>query len=93
MHPYFLLIAKILFESWRKDSNQDGKIDSSDNRGIYIVNLETEKEQQVTNEDFPNYSALFSPDSEKIAFLSIHTDSNKDEKLTTNDNKGIYIFI
>ena len=83
---------KVLFESWRKDSNQDGKIDSSDNRGIYIVNLETEKEQQVTNEDFPNYSALFSPDSEKIAFLSIHTDSNKDEKLTTNDNKGIYIF-
>ena len=53
----------MLFESWRKDTNQDSKINSQDRRNIYVVNIDGKNEKEIGSPDFQNYAPIFSPDS------------------------------
>ncbi len=81
----------IVFCSIRRDTNGDGVIDRADNSGIYVVDLEGKKERQIVGDDYKNTHPSFSPDGNKIVFLSRRRDTNGDGKIDFLDNPGIYI--
>ena len=58
---------------------------------LFILNLENLKSFQIVS----NNSIEFTPsfiDNEKIVYVSIKADSNKDKKIDINDNSAIYIY-
>jgi TolB protein len=82
---------KIVYASWRRDTNGDGKIDLRDNSGIYIIDSDGENEQEIVSDRYSNSFPVFSPDSTKIVYLSRRRDTNKDGKIDSLDNSGIYV--
>jgi len=79
---------RIVFASSRK------KIENSivnNNTGIYIVDVDTGEEFQVVKDEFNNYMPFFSPDGNKIVFLSRRRDTNNDGMINNLDNPGIYV--
>ena len=81
----------IVFCSIRRDTNGDGVIDRRDNCGIYIVDVEGKNERQIVSDDCQNTYPSFSPDGNKIVYLSRRRDTNGDGKVDLLDNPGIYI--
>ena len=83
---------KVIFLSFRRDTNKDGIIDSLDNPGVYYYDLDEEEESCVVNDKYFNKFASFVKGDEKIVFLSSWRKTGKGEK--PNDyfeSKGIYI--
>lgn len=77
---------KIVYASWRDDTNGDGIIDLRDNTSIYVMDLNTMEETQIIDANYNNSFPSFSPDSKKIVFLS----KRKFGKFGLG-NSGIYI--
>ena len=82
---------KIVYASWRRDTNRDGWIDLRDNSGIYIIDSDGKNEQEIVSDRYSNSFPVFSPDGTKIVYLSRRRDTNKDGKIDSLDNSGIYI--
>ena len=82
---------KIIYASWRRDTNKDGRIDLRDNSGIYTINTDGRNEQELVSDRYSNSFPVFSPDGTKIVYLSRKRDTNKDGKIDSLDNSGIYI--
>ena len=81
---------KIVYASWRRDTNRDGRIDLRDNSSIYIIDSDGRNEQEIVNDRYSNSFPVFSPDGAKIVYLSRRRDTNKDGKIDSLDNSGIY---
>lgn len=82
----------VVFYSFREDANHDGKKDTKDNKGIYIVRTDGKKtDEMIAHERFINSSPLVSPDSKWAAYESIREDTNGDGKIDSSDNPGIYL--
>jgi len=81
---------KIVYASWRRDTNRDGQIDLRDNSSIYIIDRDGKDEQEIVSDRYSNFFPVFSPDSTKITYLSRRRDTNKDGKIDSLDNSGIY---
>lgn len=81
----------IAFTSARKDTNGDGKINLQDRPGLYMVNIETGSEIQIASSEFYNNHPAFSPDGEKIVYLSTREDTVRDGTITHADNPGLYM--
>jgi Tol biopolymer transport system component len=81
---------KLLYTSWRADTNGDGIIDFHDNSGIYIKNLSNGMEDELVSAHFNNTFPVFSPDGKKILFLSVRRDTNGDGVIDSLENAGIY---
>jgi len=69
---------KLLYTSWRADTNGDGIIDFHDNSGIYIKNLLDGKEDELVSAHFNNTFPVFDPDGKTILYLSVRRDTNGD---------------
>jgi Tol biopolymer transport system component len=83
---------KVLFLSYRRDTNKDGIIDTLDNPGIYYYDLDEEDEYPIVNDKYFNKFASFVKGDEKIIFLSSwRKDSKGDKSVDYFENKGIYI--
>lgn len=82
---------KLLYASWRGDSNGDGIIDFQDNSSIYLKDLFTSKEEELVCSDCNNTFPVFSPDGNKILYLSVRRDTNGDGSMDSLDNAGIYL--
>jgi len=82
---------KIIYASWRRDTNRDGCIDLRDNSGIYIIDSDGKNEQEIVSDRYSNSFPVFSPDGTKIVYLSRRRDTNRDGKIDSLDNSGIYI--
>ena len=81
----------VLFFSWREDTNQDGKIDSKDNPGIYIINIISKQITEVVSSKYKNFEPQFSPDNKYLVVQSFRTDTNGDNKIDNLDNREIYL--
>jgi|GEM_PF-2634787 len=81
----------IMFVSWRKDTNGDGKISGKDNRGIYFVDVDSKNERCVADETFQNNEPLFFPDGKTILFQSWRDDTCKDGKIDTADRRSFWL--
>ena len=84
--------SKIVFSSWRTDTNHDSSIDLRDNSGIYIRDLNTNLDVMIGTDDYNNSFPSFSPDGNKVGFLSLRNDTNDDGVMDSFDNSGIYIY-
>ncbi|MFB0525900.1 MAG: hypothetical protein ACETVO_00340 [bacterium] len=82
---------KIIYASWRRDTNRDGKIDLRDNSSIYIIDSEGGNEQEIVSDKYSNSFPVFSPDGTKVVYLSRQRDTNKDGKIDSLDNSGVYV--
>jgi len=82
---------RIVYASWRRDTNRDGSIDLRDNSGIYIIDSDGKNEQEIVSDKYSNSFPVFSPDGTKIVYLSRRRDTNKDGKIDSLDNSGIYV--
>ncbi|MFA5858256.1 MAG: tetratricopeptide repeat protein [Elusimicrobiota bacterium] len=91
--PHFSPDGKtILYLSRRRDTNNDGKIDSFDNPGIFVMNLKTRKESIVVSDDYFNLFPTFTHDSDNIVYLGSWRSGKK--KVYNRDyfeNKGVYM--
>jgi len=82
---------KIAFLSKRRDTNNDGIINSLDNDGIYVFDIETKKEYCVHSDKYYNKFINFTYDDKYLVFLST---SHKDHERFSRDffeYKGIYM--
>lgn len=70
----------VLFLSWREDTNGDGKINTKDNPGIFLVNIKSKQVTNIVSSNYKNFDPAFSPDGKYIIYGSIRS-----------NNRGIYI--
>lgn len=82
----------VLYVSWRYDTNNDGIIDIHDNSAIYLKNLQTDEEITIASQKYSNSFPTFSKSGRYIVFLSHRRDTNKDGKIDSLDNAGIYLY-
>jgi Tol biopolymer transport system component len=83
---------RIMYLSFRRDTNGDGVINSLDNPGIYCFDMNRKKEYCLISDKFFNKFPSFTPDGKEVVFLSSWRKSDKKGK--TKDffeNKGIYV--
>lgn len=82
----------IVYLSVRKDTNNDRKIDTFDNPGIYVYDLKKKKEICVVDDKYFNKFASFVPDGTKVAFIS-NKRSPTEHHLTRGyfEFKGVYV--
>ncbi|MBU1075778.1 MAG: tetratricopeptide repeat protein [Spirochaetes bacterium] len=59
--PKFINNNLLLYSSIRLDSNKNGKIDLNDNSSLYIYDLNTKQERQLTSEDYTDYYPIYAP--------------------------------
>ena len=81
----------VIYQSIRSDNNQDGKIDSKDNREVFIIEIQTGLETRISG-TLNAFKPVFSPDSAKIAFHAPLRDTNGDGSIDYNDNKALFLF-
>ncbi|MBN1622675.1 MAG: PD40 domain-containing protein [Endomicrobiales bacterium] len=83
---------KVIYLSYRRDTNKDGIINSLDNPGIYYYDLTRNKEYCAVNDKFFNKFPNLTPDGKKIVFLSSwRRTQKKKESEDFFENKGIYV--
>jgi Tol biopolymer transport system component len=81
----------VAYLSKRRDTNNDGIINSLDNDGIYIYDLSKKKEFVVHSDEFYNKYINFSADNKNIVFLSCGNGNKKDVSCKSFfEFKGIY---
>lgn len=84
--------TKIVYLSARRDTNHDGRIDSLDNAGVYVLDLANGREFRVSNDNFYNKFPVFTPDGRSIVFISNwrRIKNAGDETPDIFENKGVY---
>lgn len=81
---------QIVFCSARRDVNHDGRLDAFDRPGIYLVDLETGRAQELVSDAFYNAAPSFTPDGRSIVFLSARQDTNHDGIVDYRDAPALY---
>lgn len=90
-HPVFSSDGKwIAFTSARRDVSGDGKIWLNDRPGLFMVHVETNMEIALVPDDFYNSQPAFSPEGERIVFLSAREDTNHDGKVDFSELPSLY---
>lgn len=84
--------AKIVYPSWREDTNGDGIINIRDNSSIYVYDLISAKEEEIVSADYDSSYPQWLPNVEGIVYLSRRRDTNRDGKINSLDNSGVYLF-
>jgi len=82
---------KIAFLSKRRDTNNDGVIDSLDNDGIYVFDIKKKKEYYVHSDEYYNKYINFTFDDKYIVFLSTSHDKTKRKHKEYFEYKGVYM--
>ncbi len=85
---------KIIYLSRRRDTNDDGKIDSLDFSGVYVMDVESKISEDVVSDNFFNKFTSFTKDNENVVFLGSWRRKYrlKDKEIRDIfENKGIYI--
>ena len=85
----------IVYLSRRRDTNNDGIINSLDNSGIYILDLDSGRERPVAGDDYHNRFPSFSHDAKRVVFVGSPRDkktagSQDPEDSAYFETKGIY---
>lgn len=83
--------SHIAFSSAREDTNSDGRINSHDNSGIYMVNIKTGEEYYLVSNAVRSKMPIFSPDNQKLLYQSWRRDTNNDGKIDSQDNSGTFL--
>lgn len=65
-----ILTGEIVFHSWREDVNKDGHINGYDGAQLYILNMVSGELKQLTDAGYSDRSPVWSPDGERVAFIS-----------------------
>ncbi|MBI5574087.1 MAG: PD40 domain-containing protein [Elusimicrobia bacterium] len=85
---------KIIYLSRRRDTNGDGKIDSLDFSGVYVMDVESKISEEVVSDNFFNKFISFTKDEKNIVFLGSWRRKYRIKGKDIRDifeNKGIYI--
>ncbi|MHB9155452.1 MAG: tetratricopeptide repeat protein [Endomicrobiales bacterium] len=82
--------TKVLYLSVRRDTNNDGRIDSLDNAGIYLHDLKNGKEKCLVDDSFFNKFASLTPDGNRVVFVS-NWRTHRSERKDYFENKGVYV--
>lgn len=80
----------LVYASWREDTNGDGRIDIRDHSNIFIKNLSENREESLLPYGHDNSFPSFSADGRSVLYLSRRRDTNKDGRIDSLDNCGIY---
>ncbi|MBN1823067.1 MAG: PD40 domain-containing protein [Endomicrobiales bacterium] len=84
--------TKVMYLSTRRDINGDGRIDSLDNPGVYILDLASGREKCVVDDSYYNKFPEFTPDGKKIVFVSSGIKLRLLERQKDYfESKGLYI--
>lgn len=81
----------VVYHSVRRDTNNDGRIDSFDNPGIYVYDLKKNLEVQVVEDSCFNKFSSFITAKDEVAFISAR---QLPEERQTNgyfEFKGVYL--
>lgn len=84
---------QIIYLSRRRDTNKDGKIDSLDFSGIYVMDVDKKIPEEVVSDNFFNKFASFTRDGNSAVFLGSWRRKYrlKDKEIRDIfENKGIY---
>lgn len=65
-----VLTGQIVLNSWREDVNKDGYINGYDGAQLYILTLASGELNQLTDAGYYDRSPVWSPDGERVAFIS-----------------------
>ncbi|MFA5779273.1 MAG: hypothetical protein WC947_03980 [Elusimicrobiota bacterium] len=85
---------KIIYLSRRRDTNGDGKIDSLDFSGVYVMDVGSKISEEIVPDNFFNKFISFTKDEENIVFLGSWRRKYRLKGKEIRDifeNKGIYI--
>ena len=84
--------TRILFGRATTDTSGDGFITVSDAADIYILDIASGEEQNLTNTpDFGDFNFAWSPDGEWIAYTSMRRDVNGDGYMNFNDSENLFM--
>lgn len=88
---------EIVYLSRRRDTNNDGAINSLDNSGIYLLDLAKKKEKELVSDEHYNKFPFFTYDGKQVVFLgSWRVGKKKAEEMDVDhseyfENKGIHV--
>jgi Tol biopolymer transport system component len=84
--------AHIAFARSTRDTTSNGRITPSDTSDIFILDLATGEEQNLTNSpDYDDFNFAWSPDGEWIAFTSLRSDVNGNGVINLSDSQDLFI--
>ncbi|OGF48067.1 MAG: hypothetical protein A2231_10290 [Candidatus Firestonebacteria bacterium RIFOXYA2_FULL_40_8] len=83
--------SHIAYNSFRDDTNKDGKMDNKDNRSLYLKDLKSGEEDRISPE-FASNRPFFTNDGKMIIFQTVKNDINSDGVINFYDNKAIYTY-
>ena len=83
---------RILFGRATADTSGDGLITVSDAAEIYVLDIASGEEKNLTNTpSFGDFNFAWSPDGKWIAYASERRDANGDGSINLNDSENIFI--
>lgn len=84
--------TRIVFGRALEDTTGDGRVTANDFADIYLLDLATGIERNLTNTpNFDDFNFAWSPDGEQIAFTSVRLDVNGDGVLNLNDSQDLFL--
>jgi len=83
---------RILFGRPTIDTSGDGFVTVSDEADIFVLDLASGEETNLTNTpEFGDFNFAWSPDSKSIAYTSTRRDANGDGAINLNDSENLYL--
>ncbi|MEW6556138.1 MAG: tetratricopeptide repeat protein [Elusimicrobiota bacterium] len=85
---------KIVYLSRRRDTNNDGKIDSLDFSGVYVLDIDKKIPEEIVSDNFFNKFPTFTGNIENIVFLGSWRRKYRIKDEVVRDlfeNKGVFI--
>lgn len=83
---------RVLFARALRDSYQDGKITASDYMDLFVLDLVSGAEIQLTDTpDYDDYDGCWSPDGAQIAFGSVRGETSGDRFINLDDAKDLFV--
>lgn len=84
--------TRILFGRPSIDTSRDGFVTVSDEADIYILDLATNGETNLTNTPaFGEFNFAWSPDGQEIVYTSTRRDVNGDGSINLNDSENLFL--
>lgn len=84
--------TKIIFGRATTDTSGDGNVTVSDFADIYVLDITSGKEMNITNSpESGEFNFAWSPDGEWMVYTSIRRDVNGDGSINLNDSESIYM--
>lgn len=83
--------SQIMFGRATRDTTGDGRVTANDAADIYVLDLATRTEKNLTNTpDFDDFNFAWSPDGEWIVFTSVRSDVNGDGNFNLSDSQDLF---